>query len=49
MVKIRVLENNILARDSPLALGLYGVLGGRPPVGGWGSPPFGGLHLNNTE
>ena len=23
--------------------------GARPPVGGWGSPPSGGLHLNNTE
>ena len=31
-----------------LALGLYGV-GVRPLGGGWRSPPFGGLHLNNTE
>ena len=46
MNKGKMNKGKVLSVD--LALGLYGV-GARPLGGGLGSPPSGGLHLNNTE
>ena len=43
--KIRI---NLVFSVSPRAEAIRRT-GARPPVGGWGRPPFGGLHLNNTE